>query len=105
MKVVYTAEVLRELRAARKWYNRRAPGVGERLVDLVDEKIGDIARAPESFPRDQRDPIARRARVPKYPYTLIFMIHDDSVVVILALAHGKRQPGYWKKRLRLAPEK
>ncbi len=50
MKVVYTAEALSELRAARQWYNRRAPGVGERLVDLVDEKIGDIARAPESFP-------------------------------------------------------
>jgi toxin ParE1/3/4 len=104
MKVVYTAEVVRELRAARRWYNHRAPGIGDRLVDLVDEKIGEIARAPVSFPRDRQDPIVRRARVPKYPYTLIFMIiDDDAIVVLLALTHGKRRPGYWKKRLRLGP--
>lgn len=106
MKIVYTAEVVRELRAARQWYNRRAPGVGDRLLDLVDERIGEMARAPASFPRDRQDPIVRRARVAKYPYTLIFMIIEDAgVVVLLALAHGKRKPGYWKKRLRVVPEK
>ena len=67
MKVVYTVEVVRELRAARQWYNRRAPGVGDRLVDLVDEKVGEVARAPASFPRDSQDEIVRRARVAKYP--------------------------------------
>lgn len=106
MKVVYTAEVVRELRAARQWYNRRAQGVGDRLLDLVDEKIGEVARSPASFPRDRQDPIVRRARVAKYPYTLMFMILDDeAVVVLVALAHGKRKPGYWKKRLRAVPEK
>ena len=65
MKVVYTAELVRELRAARQWYNRRAPGMGERLVDLVDEKIREIARAPASFPHDRQDRILRRARVAK----------------------------------------
>ncbi len=100
MKVVYTLEVLRELREARQWYNQRAPGTGERLVDLVDQKIGEIAHAPTSFPRDRQDPIVRRARVSKYPYTLIFMIDGESVVILLALAHGKRKPGYWRKRLR-----
>ncbi len=99
MKVVYTLEVLQELREARQWYNRRAPGTGERLVDLVDEKIGEIARAPASFPRDRQDPIVRRARVTKYPYTLLFMIDGDIAVILLALAHGKRKPGYWRKRL------
>jgi hypothetical protein len=32
------------------------------------------------------------------------IIDDDGVVVLLALAHGKRKPGYWKKRLRLVPD-
>jgi len=59
------------------------PGTGERLVDLVDEKIGEIARSPMSFPTDRQDPIARRAQ----------------------LAHGRRKPGYWKKRLRLVPDR
>jgi SAM-dependent methyltransferase len=78
MKVVYTVEVLHELRAARHGYNRRAAGTGERLVDLVDEKVGEMALAPASFPHDRQDQIVERARVSKYPYTLIFMIHQES---------------------------
>ena len=105
MKVAYTAEVVRELRAARQWYNRRPRGFGHRLLDLVDERVVEIARAPAFFPRDHQDPFVRRARVAKYPYTLIFMIiEEDAVVVLLALAHGKRKPGYWKKRLRLGSD-
>jgi plasmid stabilization system protein ParE len=105
MRVVYTLEVVRELRAARQWYNARTPGTGERLVDLVDETVDKIADAPTMFPQDRETPNVRRARVPKYPYTLIFMVHDDVLVVLLALAHGRRKPGYWRRRLRLPSRK
>jgi toxin ParE1/3/4 len=77
----------------------RTTGTGARLVDLVDERIGDIARAPTSFPRDRQEPMVRRARIHKFPCTRLFMVHDDAVV-LLALAHGRRKPGYWRKRLR-----
>jgi hypothetical protein len=33
------------------------------------------------------------------------ILDEDAVVVLLALAHGKRKPGYWKKRLRLVSPK
>lgn len=106
MKVVFTAEVVHELRAARQWYNRRAPGIGDRLIAIVDDKVGEVGRVPASFPCDREDPIVRRARLSKYPYTLIFMIlEEESVVVLLALAHGKRKPGYWKKRLRFVADR
>ena len=105
MNVVYTIEVLHELRAARRWYNVRAAGTGDRLIDLVDEKVGAISRAPMSFPRDRQDPVVRRARLRKYPYTLLFMVQNDVVVILLALVHGRRKPGYWKRRLRVAPSK
>ncbi len=96
---------MRELGAARQRYNGRSPGIGDRLADMVDEAVGEIARAPESFPRDRHDPIVRRARVAKYPYTLIFMVVEgEGVVVLIALAHGKRKPGYWKKRLRVVAD-
>jgi hypothetical protein len=75
------------------------PVVGDRLVDVVDEKMGEIGRAPASSPCDREEPIVRRARVPKYPYARISMaIEHDGVVVTLALAHGRRRPGCRKKR-------
>jgi hypothetical protein len=32
-------------------------------------------------------------------------LDEDALVVRLALVHGERKPGYWKRRLRLVPEK
>jgi hypothetical protein len=58
MKVVVAAEAVLELRAARQWYDRRAPGLGARLVDRIDDTIAAIAREPMAFPKDRREPIA-----------------------------------------------
>ena len=55
MRVVLHIEALRELREAREWYAKRGAGEwGLRLVRLVDELLAEIARTPESYPRDPR---------------------------------------------------
>jgi hypothetical protein len=62
MKVVVHAEALRELREALEWYTEHAAADrGVRLVRAVDARIAEIARAPESFPRDPKRWWARRA--------------------------------------------
>jgi hypothetical protein len=33
-----------------------------------------------------------------FPYSIVFMVHETETVV-LAIAHGKRRPGYWLRRL------
>ena len=99
MKVALHEAALRELHEARAWYEARgAPAEGARLMALVDQKIGEIGRAPESFPRDPERPWARRARVLGWPHTLVFVVHEGEAVVVLAIAHGRRRPGYWARR-------
>jgi hypothetical protein len=46
------------------------------------------------------------ARVPvrkyvlqRFPFAVAYLVLDDTLVV-LAVAHGKRRPGYWLARLR-----
>jgi hypothetical protein len=34
----------------------------------------------------------------RFPYAIVFIELDDEIRV-LAIAHGKRQPGYWRARL------
>ncbi|PYQ28370.1 MAG: hypothetical protein DMF56_16300 [Acidobacteria bacterium] len=41
----------------------------------------------------------RRYVFPTYPYSLVYFL-DDNVIRIVAVAHEKRRPGYWRKRLR-----
>ena len=42
---------------------------------------------------DQR----RRLVVRKFPFSIIYELHGNDVV-ILAVAHGKRRPNYWRER-------
>jgi plasmid stabilization system protein ParE len=99
MKVVIHEDALRELREANEWYaSQRVPAKGQELMRLVDARIAEVARAPESFPRDPKRSWARRARILRWPFSLVFTMRDAETVVVLAIAHGKRRPGYWTKR-------
>jgi hypothetical protein len=98
MNVVFHVDALRELREAVEW--DAAKGAAERgltLVRLVDLRLQEIGKVPESFPRDARRPWARRARVLRWPYTLVFTVHDQTIV-LLAVARATRHPGYWARR-------
>jgi toxin ParE1/3/4 len=41
---------------------------------------------------------ARRSLLPRFPYSLCYVISDE-IVIILAVAHHRREPDYWHSRL------
>ena len=41
----------------------------------------------------------RTMAVTRFPYHVVYLEHD-SHIRILALAHDRRRPGYWKTRLK-----
>lgn len=45
-----------------------------------------------------REPVVRRKGVAGFPYGIIYYL-TDSEIVIVAYAHEKRRPGYWRHRL------
>src|SRR4026208_1885874 len=67
-------------RASRR--SRRAPGRGRAL-----------AAAPRRFGGR-----ARRYVFPRYPFSLVYLLRGDAIEVV-AVAHGRRRPGYWRSRL------
>src|SRR5579864_3695375 len=96
--VVFHIEALRELREASEWYARKdAAEQGLRLLRVVDAGVREIADHPESFPRDPNRSWAQRPRLLRWPYTLIFAMHECTAIV-LSVARGRRRPGYWAKR-------
>jgi mRNA-degrading endonuclease RelE of RelBE toxin-antitoxin system len=42
--------------------------------------------------------MVRKARLRTFKYNVIYVI-DDTEVVIVAVAHYRRRPGYWHSRL------
>ena len=104
MNVVIHEDALRELREANEWYaDQGVPAKGRELVRLIDERMAEVARALESFPRDPQRSWARRARILRWPFSSVFTMSDAETVVVLAIAHGKRRPGYWAKSRTRSP--
>lgn len=91
-----------ELRAAAAWYKERSPEVARRFLAEVRALSRAVARMPFRFAAlvdPERDPPARRALVPGFPYAIIFVVTEQTVYV-LAIAHQHRAPGYWIHRVR-----
>lgn len=86
-----------ELLAAIEWYDDEAE-LGADFLAEVREFSAHIADAPESFPPDPEIEEVRRARLKRFPYWLVFTVHDAEIF-ILAVAHVRRDPGYWRGRV------
>lgn len=86
-----------ELAEAVRWYEERRPGWGGRLFDAVTHSIELIAAHPEIGSARRGRPSTRQLTVRGFPYLVVYQDRGKELYVI-AFAHAKRQPGYWRKR-------
>ncbi len=92
-------EARAELRVGANWYDD--PATGQELLDATLQARTSIVEMPGAWPPVRgwdREPIVRRKGVIGFPYGVIYYA-TDSEIVIVAYAHEKRLPGYWKHRV------
>ena len=87
---------IEEAESAARWYRERSLLAAARFVDELNETIDRIVDAPRRWPLGERG--TRKVKLPCFPYLVIYR-EAEGAVLILAIAHGRRRPGYWKKRL------
>jgi plasmid stabilization system protein ParE len=85
-----------ELTAAVQWYERQRPGLGGELFDAILGTIDRISETPEAG-SSFRTLEARRMLVAGFPYQVVYRISADEIR-ILAFAHLRRRPGFWRHR-------
>jgi len=86
---------IEEALAAAHWYRERSALAATKFVAELNEAIDRILEAPHRWPHFTRG--ARKVRLPCFPFLVIYREAKGSVL-ILAIAHGHRRPGYWKSR-------
>ena len=87
---------IEEAREARRWYARRSPDVAEQFMDELDRAVEQVAAAPDRWPTYEHG--TRVYQLQRFPYLLVYLRLGEALQII-AVAHGKRRPGYWKRRL------
>lgn len=95
----YHPLVADDISAAIDWYEGRSIGLGERFRCAVDVRFDDIVAAPEIFPSAFDDLDFRFAKVPKFPYLVLFRVRAESVDV-LGVLHSASNPAKWRRRTR-----
>lgn len=90
-----------ELDDAADWYQQQRTGLGREFVVAARAAMRGAARRPRlGSPLDDSDPTLelRRVFVVRFPYQVIYFTTDDDLYVV-AVAHERRLPGYWRDRL------
>jgi toxin ParE1/3/4 len=89
-------DALAEYTDAVQYYAERHPALGHRFIACVEEAIERIVDSPTTWPVVEQD--VRRCLARIFPYAVLYTIEADRILIV-AVMHCSRRPGYWKQRL------
>ncbi len=77
------------------WYAERSRQAAENFEAEFEQALATITADPHRFPKcDQRH---QYCRIRRFPFQIIYR-NDQDIITIIAVAHAKRNPGYWSNR-------
>ena len=76
-----------------RYYEERVPGLGVSFLLDLEEAGRLIGEHPEASPLVDGE--IRRKLFRRFPYSLLYVVEPGRILV-LAVAHHKRRPGYWR---------
>lgn len=97
MNIRFLTLAQQEVDDAFVWFEERAEGNGVNFLDELDRVVRLVKAYPFASP--QIEPEIRRCLFVRFPYSLVYGLDHDTIVVI-AIAHTHRAPHYWLDRLK-----
>lgn len=96
MRVAFHPDARIEYRQAAAFYEARRPGLGGAFTLEIESVLDKIFEHPDRWRVIEQD--VRRCLAHKFPYGVLYTIERDFILII-AVAHASRKPGYWRDRL------
>jgi plasmid stabilization system protein ParE len=88
-------EAADEAERVRAWYAARGSAVGLRFLRELDSAMGAVRESPDRWPELWRG--FRRFALPSFPISVVYR-QRSNVIEVVAIAHHRRRPGYWRSR-------
>ena len=79
-------------------YELRREGLGTEFLNTVREALRLITENPGAWQASEHERDVRRFVMDRFPFTIVYTELADEILVI-AIAHASREPGYWRTRL------
>jgi hypothetical protein len=95
-KLEFHREAALEAREAAEWYGERSLHAKAKFKAALRRAERSVTQHPESWATYLHG--TRCLKLNRFPYALVYVQRSDRIIGI-AVAHLKRRPGYWRKRL------
>ena len=98
--VFFELEASQELEAAALWYEAQRSSLGVTFLAAVDRTVEHLATWPDAgtlVPGVPAHLEVRQMPVVRFPYRIVYLVTPRGLRV-LAVAHTRRRPGYWRSR-------
>ena len=90
-----------EAQEAARWYEDQRAGLGREFREALRASLDTLCegRVPGvAWPGRLGERGVKRISLKRFPFHLVFVVSGETSVV-LAAAHRRRRPGYWRDRL------
>ena len=95
MRYVFHPEALSEYAEAVQYYTEQRVEVAQAFINEIEDTVYRIKEAPIRYAAIDED--VRRCMARRFPYGVLYTI-EQNYVLILAVMHCSREPGYWRNR-------
>jgi len=97
MRYVFHPDALAEYAEAVRYYAERNVTLAQSFIDAIEDAVYRLREAPQRYPMLEAG--VRRCLVQRFPYAILYTVESE-YILILAVMHGRRKPGYWQSRRR-----
>lgn len=93
--VVFLPEAEQEMLEAAIYYQSQASGLGVDYLSEAEHAVQAIAESPMTWPIIEGE--IRRRLIRRFPFGILYRIEPERIVIV-AVAHLRRRPDYWRGR-------
>jgi plasmid stabilization system protein ParE len=94
-RATFHEEADSEVIEAARYYETKAPGLGLSFLLDVETAVQDVCSHPEAYQVVAGE--VRHRLLRRFPYSLLYAV-ESTHIRVLAVAHQRRRPGYWRHR-------
>ncbi len=97
--IVVLEEAFAEASDAIDYLEDSRPGLGAAFTAALAETYGRLQAHPEIGASAELGNLTRRWSLARFPYSIIYLVGAEQIIIV-AIPHEHRRPGYWRARTR-----